>query len=421
MLRYVRLLLKSILIVLLCAALGLGLLTAVYALPADRAVARLDSSQAMLSAEGKGASAMRWCYSPIDNFTNCWMIHIASYNGEGQPMALALENRYRLAEGVDDVFEGLLAYDWNDPDAGYSDRSYSRYWNGYVLFLRPLLMLTDYAGVRWIQLGVQLLLTAAVLGCMVRKGARTLVVPWLAAWAVIIPQVLMKSLQLFPVYPIMALTSLGVLLNGDRTDRLWIAFLLSGVGIAFFDFLTYPLAALGVPLVILMHQHREHPLRTRLAEIVVYSAVWFVGYIGMWAMKWILATLLTEQNVIVDALDQIAKRSSDKGTNGEHASVLMTLIRNFAPVAMNPMALVAVAYGLIRAIRAFASRALKRDDVIVFGLLALYPIIWYVLARNHSYVHCHFTSKTLAITAMSLLCLFGAAPRSKTEKDASQS
>lgn len=406
MLRYIRLFCKSFLLILLSAVIGLGLLTAVYAIPADRAIAHLNESQELLRREGTNEEALSWCYSPIDNFTNCWMIHIATYNGEGSPLSLALENRYRLADGIDAVFDGLLGYDWNDPDAAYSDRTYSRYWNGYVLFLRPLLLLTDYSGVRTIQLAVQLFLTAAVLWMMVRKGCKALVIPWLACWIIIIPQVLWKSLQLFPVFPIMALTALAVLLYGERSEILSTVFLLSGVCIAFFDFLTYPLAVLGVPLVILMHLHKDLPLKERLTEMIAYSSLWFMGYIGMWAMKWILATLLTQENVIADAVDQIAKRSSSKGTDGEHASVLMTLIRNFAPIAMNPMALAAVVYGLVCAVRSVLRHRPDRNDVILFCILAFYPILWYILARNHSYVHCHFTSKSLAISAMAMLYLF---------------
>lgn len=410
---YVRILIKGVALVLACAAVGWGLLTAAYCLPGERAAKGLKQSRALLEREGPDAQAARWCYSPMDNFTSCWMLHMAAYAGEGNPAKLALENRYRVAEGAEGVFDGLLRYDWSDPSAAYAEQSYGRYWNGYIVWLRPLMALMDYGQIRWLNLAYQLALTAAVLWAMVRKGERGLILPWLAVWAVLVPPALWRSLQYSGVYSVMAWASLAVLCAGKDSKRLWLIFELSGILTAFFDLLTYPLAALGVPLALLMALHRDRPLKARLTEMAAYSAMWLMGYAGMWASKWILATLATDADMISEALRQVAWRSSDVGTNGEHASVLMTWARNLGAVAMNPLALAAAAYGVFRAVRIIRARELERGQAIVFGVLALYPFVWYALTRNHSYMHCHFTSKALSISAMALLCMVSSPTKQK--------
>ena len=403
--------LKTVLLILLCAALGLAALAGIYALPADPAVARLEDSRAVFRAEGEYPSAVPWCYSILDNYTDCWMLHIAVYNGEGTPLQLALENRFRLrGKAGDDVFAALLKYDWNHPEKKRFEGVYSRYWNGYLVWLRPLARVTDYAGIRRLNLVFQLCLMAAVLLAMVRRGRRELLLPWLAVWGVLAPPALWRSMQYTSVFSVMSLTALAVLLT-DREERLWAVFALSGIAVAFFDFMTYPIAALGVPLALALHLHREGTLRQRVAKMAGWSALWFTGYIGMWGMKWVLATLLTDQNVILDAVDHILYRSSATDATGDRASLVMTLLRNLAVVGMNPFTIAGVAFGGVRAWRALAQKRLSREDALLFGLLALYPFVWYALVRNHSFVHCQYSGKALSVTALALLCMVNGGAR----------
>lgn len=404
MARWLRVWLKAAALVLVCAALGLGALTAVYSLPSDGAVARLKATRAVLRAEGEYPSAVSWCYSVLDNFTDCWMLHIAAYNVKDDPLRLALENRFRMqGKRGDDAFAGLLQYNWNKPEKKRYEGSYSRYWNGYLVWLRPLMQVADYAAIRRINLVFQLCLTAAVLLVMARRGRRALMVPWLIVWGMLAPPALWRSLQYTSVFSVMSLATLGVLLEGRR-ERLWAVFTLCGVATAYFDFLTYPLAALGVPLAIALHIHREGGLRARAARLVCWSALWCAGYLGMWGMKWALATALTCENVIGDALAQILYRSSATDALGGHASLGRTWLRNVAAVGLNPFTVAGVVYGAVRAIRSLRAGRLSREDAVLFGFLALLPFAWFAVVRNHSYIHCQFASKALVVTAMALLC-----------------
>ena len=416
MVRGFRTWLKTVALVLVCAALGLGALTAVYALPADRAVAKLHDTRELLRAEGEYPSAVPWCYSVLDNYTDCWMLHIAIYNIKDEPLKLALENRFRMrGKKGDDAFAGLLQYNWRKIRDRYEGR-YSRYWNGYLVWLRPLMQLTDYAGIRRVNLAFQLCLTAAVLLAMARRGRRSLMLPWLIVWGVLAPPALWRSMQYTSVFAVMSFAALGVVLT-DRRERLWAVFALSGIATAFFDFLTYPLAALGVPLALAMAIHPEGSLKARLLRMIGWSALWCTGYAGMWAMKWVLATLLTDENVIRDALEQILYRSSATDALGAHVSLARTWARNLAVVGMNPFTVAGVVYGGFRAARTLRAGRLRRDDAILFGLLALYPFAWYALARNHSYIHCQYASKALAVTAMALLCMSGGTPQKEAASD----
>ena len=68
-------------------------------------------------------------------------------------------------------------------------------------------------------------------------------------------------------------------------------FLLTGMATSYFDFLTYPVASLGMPLIVGLLLHRDETARTRLGRMVRGGLCWALGYAGMWAGKWALALL----------------------------------------------------------------------------------------------------------------------------------
>lgn len=390
------------LIVVLCAMAGFGLLLLAHTIPAQTMAGNLERSKATLVSEGKRAHAVKWCHSSVDNSTNSKMLLIAAYDGDEGVLERTLMNYRHIWDFEDGPSDTV-------PEESEVIRPYGRYWHGYEIWLRPLLALTDLRGIRVVNLICQLALVAAVAWALVRRGLRELVLPYLVMWGVMVPFALWRTLTLCSIFYIMNLSMLFLLLDYDRLlerNRMWLVFLLSGIMVAYFDFLTYPLAALTGPLVLQQYLGRKRPLKARLRDIVVYSLVWAAGYGGMWACKWILGQLLSGYNFLGDAAHQILFRSSSESTTGGYASVLKTWIRNLGPVAMNPITYLGIAYGAVLLVRAVRSRRVRREDVAVFVLIAVMPFVWYAVVRNHSYIHVHFTSKALAVSAFSLLCLF---------------
>ena len=69
-----------------------------------------------------------------------------------------------------------------------------------------------------------------------------------------------------------------------------ILFLVTGICTSYFDFLTYPIVTLGLPLcvwLLLIPYHNKC-----IWQLVENAVFWAIGYLGMWAEKWILSSVV---------------------------------------------------------------------------------------------------------------------------------
>jgi len=58
--------------------------------------------------------------------------------------------------------------------------------------------------------------------------------------------------------------------------------MLAGISTAFFDLLTYPVVALGIPLIIFTALTSEMGIRKNIKKIFEHSLSFSIGYAGMW-------------------------------------------------------------------------------------------------------------------------------------------
>ena len=63
-------------------------------------------------------------------------------------------------------------------------------------------------------------------------------------------------------------------------------------------------------------------------NIVEKSFFWAVGYGGMWALKWLLGSIITGQNIIRNAFDTIEVRTSSSAAK-EKINFVNVLYREF--------------------------------------------------------------------------------------------
>lgn len=388
---------------------GVVLLTAVYALPTRRMRHNVSISLPYILAEGD-----RYQWAPyhngteLDGFTDAIMLSNAIFEGTGNPLRDALTNpRMEFTPGDSVPVDSLSQYAQGNEDGRIV--TYARYWHGYLLFLKPLLLFFTPSDLRLLNMTVQLLLAALVLGLAYKQKGFCLALPLGAALLCLNPISTALCFQYTDVY-LLTLLSCAVLLL-FRTDRKkfgCLLYLWLGIGIGFFDFLTYPVAALGMLLLVEMMLCEEN-LWKKIGRMVLDSTAWAAGYIGMWAGKWVVSSLLTDQNVILDALQNVAGRTSS--TSGEEAveffTVLWQNLQNYVNPAVELLVLllvIGVAYLLI--VKKY-KLCLSTGSLVPLMLCALLPIAWYFCVKNHSMIHAYMTHRDLAVTVMALGCMAG--------------
>ena len=401
------LLLRAALSLLAAILAGVVLLTAVYALPTARMRHNVSISLPYILSEGD-----RYQWAPyhngteLDGFTDAIMLGNAIYAGSGSPLRDALVNpRMEFTPGDSVPVDSLSRYAQGAEDG--RQVTYARYWHGYLVFLKPLLLFFTPSDIRLLNMTVQLVLAAVLLALSYRRGGLGLTIPLGAALLVLNPISTALCFQYTDVYLLTLV--FGILLLWRRTDEKrfgCLLYLWLGIGLGFFDFLTYPVASLGILLAIELTVSTSGLWR-KIQAMLRNSTAWALGYGGMWAGKWVVASAFTDQNVILDALRNISGRTSS--TAGEETvdifSVLWRNAQNYVNVQTVFLILVLGALlGYLVLVKKYRLR-LSHSTLVPLVLCALYPVVWYAVLRNHSMIHAYMTHRDLAVTVMALGCM----------------
>lgn len=400
--------LKCFVCLLLSILAGILLMTCVYILPTGRMLTQADRSLPIFENEGTS-----FCWAPeersarLDGFTDAIMLQTAVYVRDENPMKAAMQNdRMEFTEGKLDPAGSLKQYVYGDRSGYVVD--YARYWHGYLLFLKPLLLFFSLSDIRMMNAALQLILAAGVLLLAFRKQGLRLALPMGFALLVINPISTALSMQFSSIY-YLTLLGLLIMLLTESWDRSWgyLVFLFLGIGTAFFDFLTYPACAVGTCLALQALMSRADG-KTRLLKTVGSGAAWAFGYGGMWSGKWLAASLITGTNVLRDAMEQAQYRSGGEVTaaeGGVSATFGAVLSRNLGVLA-NPAAAVIVLALLGLLVWLLVTKrcrfALEWASLLSLAVAFAVPFVWYFLLRNHSLVHCWMTYRNLSAAVFAL-------------------
>ncbi len=393
---------------------GFLLMLAVYALPVEPMAQNVRASIPALDgqwAKEESYEQMLPGYqtTQLDNTTDAAMLLLAVYESDQPLVTRAVEcARYNSKEPV---YELLLRYG-QEGGVGMDSAPIARYWHGYLVFLKPLLLLFSYIDIRMLLTLAQGAMLAAVIAGMCRRGVGRLVPCFVLAMVFITPAAAGFSMQFSTVF-ITLLAAMLVLLYrpSERFNGhgLSVFFLLTGMATSFVDYLTYPIASFGMPMVLCMFLFPAESAWKEWRRLVLCGVCWAVGYLGMWAGKWVLAGLLGgEKWFWPNLMAKISERSSD--VSGElvlgYGDVLRAVLSVFVKRAYLLAAVVAAGMWLAAMLRGIGRKwavPCKQPgrQLALLGIAAL-PFCWFFATKNHTFNHAFFTSRSLCITAFAL-------------------
>ena len=159
--------------------LGMLLLMAAYALPTEPIRKHLGES--LLCFDGSDGMPETDDETLVKTYSSTWldirtdlvMMLIAAYDSDASPWEQALENRmyndteryYRLSERLAAVAHGV----GKDAEPAHS---YGRYWHGYLVLLKPLLLFCSYMDIRMLNVLAQGTLLLYLLLQLKKSGVR---------------------------------------------------------------------------------------------------------------------------------------------------------------------------------------------------------------------------------------------------------
>lgn len=420
----IQVLIKMIGIVTISSIVLVGILYFVYKLPRNRMVEHVVESENTIRLQNDDYNMQISNYfDTYDTDTNIIMLleTIApNINGTLQDALLCPSGDY-FQNQWGDWADTLMNYA-NDAQGDLSYVNYARYWHGYLVFLKPLLMFMNVQDIYYLHAMLMVFLTGWIF-CLLYKRLGKYCIAYAVTIIAMNPVAIAQSFQLSTIYYAMQLTLL-LLLYCKKEKQIPYIFLIDGMLVAFFDFLTYPLVAFAIPVLTYYLLYREDGFLQNVKKIVGKGVSFLIGYAGLWFMKWIWATAFTHENILRDGWINVLRRTGTGDNFGDNQYGMV--IGPMAALRINFHAFVGwttVLLGVIFLVGVIAYMLYKKQKpifqkitVLISFLVACSPILWYVVVNNHASLHPHLEWREWVVSVFAACVLVLSLLREKTDE-----
>lgn len=383
---------------------GFLLIVFSYSFSIDLIDKNVEKSAVTFSNESTHPSVTSTHQGILDNYTDSLMLLEASNRSNESTIRQSMENNYDVVSSSSNPDEVLVNHYINN-EAFESTVSYSRYWHGYLLFLKPLLVLTDYSGIRILNFGLQFFLVCLIVYLFHRRKSPFYAIPFLIMVILLSPITTAMSLQYSACYYIILFAFAILLYKEYSYFKTYISlFAAFGILTSFFDFLTYPLATLCLPLILYFSLTYSSNIKRVFVKALSLCISWLIGYIGMWASKWILSSIILRENIVSDAVNTLLFRSSS-----DSFSRAEVIAANYVEFFKNTLIIIFFVFMIVTLTIIIKRRKLIKREYLkyisIYLIISITPIAWYFVTANHSGIHFFFTNRLVIVTVFSFLCL----------------
>ncbi len=291
--------------------------------------------------------------------------------------------------------------------------TYARYWHGYLVYLKPLLLFLSWKQVIYFGVLIQLVLMAAVVYAAFRRKCMEIAAALACGLLFMKPLLVLISLTMSVCWIITLAALLFILICHEQLESRRFypeLFLMVGIATAYFDFLTYPIVTLGFPLCTCFLLKKGALLKEKLLQLIGYCICWGIGYGGMWAMKWVIADLTLHTGTIRDAVWSIIGRTESIGGRPRFNG-------GFYVIGLNMDEYDMLIYAIIAAVLAAAVLAVVLisgrkagfkyvlGQLVPFAVIFCIPFVWIILVQHHSALHARFTFRILSVAVLAVSCI----------------
>lgn len=386
---------------LLLSLVGYLLLVLAYCIPTSSMEKNIRQSAEFIQREGKQSMLTNKENSKLDSYTDALMLLTAGFESEETPWIASLLSEREWNET--DTTEDIL-YQRYVENKAFESVGYARYWHGYLVVLKPLLTVMNYPNIRYVLMTIQMGLFAYMIYlCGQRKNQLifSIVILWLY-WN---PVTTMLSLQFHSMVTVTWLAIIAVFLLERRKDmnlyRWGMLFLTVGAMTSYVDLLTYPIVSLGIPLIVWLSL-QEKKLAVEVRACIQLSAFWGVGYAGMWGMKWLLASVITGKNVLAEAINQVELRSGAEVVDAGTVSGVQIILRQIGAGLTPVMILCGICLVFMVFYKTVKNKLSWWRMILPYAIVGSYPIVWYMVLKNHSYLHFWYTYRDMGVSLFAI-------------------
>jgi hypothetical protein len=413
---------KFILVFVLLVIAFMGLLTLACSFPSSWIEKNVKESADTLYDEGNRKiyfSIFHFQLREFDNYTDALMVNTAFSIDCAKPLYSAFVAMKNYIPGVTQKitqdFVGELSssskYENLDQVSELKDTAngeakeafeYARYWHGYLIFLRPLLILFNYWQIRILLTIILSVLAIILLVELTKKFGKFIAIAFGVGLLSIDYFYIGLSLQNSPVVIITMLLAIFLIKRFEKIKDIPLIFFIVGCLVAFFDLLDFPLISYGVGLIVyfLLKQKQENyksSIKQDFLDVVKLALAWGIGYGLMWITKWILIDVIYNRNTISSAIGQAFYRSAG-GNVYSLVAIAINILYMAIPLMITTIISIVI---LIKKTEKITKERLKL--AFPYFLISLMPFAWYTVFANHSIQHVFFTYREQLLTIIGIL------------------
>ncbi len=279
---------------------------------------------------------------------------------------------------------------------GEESFEYAKYWHGYLVFLRPLLLILDYGQIRIFLMIILSLLAILLVKEIAEKKNTTIAILYLLSLVCVEYFYVGLSLINSVTFLVMMISSLVLAKRFDKIKNYGIFFFVVGMMCSFFCLLDTPLLTIMGPLII-YYIYKKEKYEEDFKDLIKFGLLWLLGYSLTWATKWVLVDAFYHRGLFATAIGQVLYRSI-----GKDFGAMFSISINLLYMAIPIMLILFIILYLIVKYREKINKETRRRGRIFF-IISLVPIIWYAILKNHSSHHSFFTYRLLFITMLSIM------------------
>ena len=226
MINYVKILIKSLIIILISVCIGVGSLTLIYMIPNTTIKKNVEDSLDIFEKEGTYYDLTKWCSSKLNNFTDGHMLLQAIYDGPESALDKALhayECRYS-----DQSPDKSLLMSYAEENMDYKVVPTTRYWHGYLVITTPLLTFLNWGQIRQLNLVIQIFIDLLLCVVLIKKNMEKYIFPYILSIFLIMPLTLAYNLASSFVFYIFSIGSIVLISKNDKgggSDKHYFLFL----------------------------------------------------------------------------------------------------------------------------------------------------------------------------------------------------
>jgi len=399
-----------LLVLIICGFVGVFIMSISFSLPTERIASNVYRSLDTLKRETDYFTVTEGIPgSRLDNYTDAIYLNEALVSGQNLGLLKCALSGFYTDTNIDSPTQNLTML-FEGVSTSISPRE-SRFWNGYEVVLKPLLEITDYAGVRNINIIFEILLVAQLCFLMIERGLKKYLIPVILSYIFLNPISLALCMTFAGFFYCTVIPCIIILSKNDwlkQNHRYLLFFEFIGIVTFFFNMNYIQLICFFFPLMFyyMMNGFPQEPLEA-VKPVAVLFFSWFIGWAGMMVFKWGMYAITFNPGMFTDMMDWALNRTSTEAMGVEitrldavKANLRLASSNNF----WNLLQIVFVLSCIWKCIK----NRVSVDFVAGFLLLLIsisFPIIRYLIFANHVTIHYWVMYRLCVIPVFCFDCL----------------